>query len=380
MSLYRPKNSPYFHYDFQIRGRRFHGSTEAGTRKAAALVEKAAKDKARQIIAETERTLTGPLTIETAGGRYWNEVGQHHVGAGTTWANIQRLVAYFGKDTLLADIDDNAVAKMVAWRRGHHAKDDPKRPLLAPATVNRSTTEILKKLFNRAKSSWNATFDREPKWKNHALREPTERVRELRQDEGARIDAEIRDDFEPIFSFARATGLRLAECFLSWDNVDWDSRVIETIGKGNQPVRTIITAEVRAILWPLRGHHREAVFTYVVQREVRTKGLVAGERRPMTYNGLKTYWRRMRKRVDLTDFRFHDFRHDLGTKLLRETGNLKLVQKALNHRDIKTTVRYAHVLDEDLRKGLEQVSDSRNKSRNKASKDKRPRIAKVLQK
>ena len=65
----------------------------------------------------------------------------------------------------------------------------------------------------------------------------------------------------------------------------------------------------------------------------------------------------------MIDFRFHDFRHDFATKLLRETGNLKLVQKALNHADITTTARYAHVLDEDVAAALSQVAKSRKKSR-----------------
>jgi integrase len=70
----------------------------------------------------------------------------------------------------------------------------------------------------------------------------------------------------------------------------------------------------------------------------------------------------------VADFRFHDFRHDFGTKLLRESGNLKLVQKALNHRDIKSTLRYAHVLDEDVAAAVERLAESRKKSRNKVRK------------
>ena len=54
----------------------------------------------------------------------------------------------------------------------------------------------------------------------------------------------------------------------------------------------------------------------------------------------------------MSDFRFHDFRHDLATKALRETGNLKLVQRMLNHADIRHTLRYAHVLDEEVADGL----------------------------
>ena len=64
----------------------------------------------------------------------------------------------------------------------------------------------------------------------------------------------------------------------------------------------------------------------------------------------------------MADFRFHDLRHDFATKLLRETGNLKLVQKALNHASIKTTTRYAHVLDEEVADGMEAVAKSRTRS------------------
>jgi site-specific recombinase XerD len=35
----------------------------------------------------------------------------------------------------------------------------------------------------------------------------------------------------------------------------------------------------------------------------------------------------------------------------------------LNHADIKTTVRYAHVLDEDIAAALDRVQKSRKKSR-----------------
>jgi integrase len=103
------------------------------------------------------------------------------------------------------------------------------------------------------------------------------------------------------------------------------------------------------------------VFTYVACRT--RDGHVKGQRYPLTLSGTKTRWRRTRKAAGLSDFRFHDFRHDFGTKLLRETGNLKLVQRALNHADIKTTARYAHVLDEEVAAGVERVAKSRTLSR-----------------
>ena len=71
----------------------------------------------------------------------------------------------------------------------------------------------------------------------------------------------------------------------------------------------------------------------------------------------------MRAKAGVTGFRFHDFRHDFATKLLRDTGNLKLVQKALNHADINSTMRYAHVLDEDVADAVETAAKSREKRR-----------------
>jgi integrase len=120
---------------------------------------------------------------------------------------------------------------------------------------------------------------------------------------------------------------------------------------------------VHEILWPLQGHHTSFVFTFVAQ--CTRGGRVKGQHYPITYNGLKSHWRYLRKRAGVSDFRFHDFRHDFGTKLLRETGNLKLVQKALGHANLKTTSRYAHVLDDEVAEAMERVARSRKRSQNR---------------
>jgi site-specific recombinase XerD len=62
--------------------------------------------------------------------------------------------------------------------------------------------------------------------------------------------------------------------------------------------------------------------------------------------------------------RNNDLRHDFATKLLRETKNIKLVSRALNHSKIETTTKYAHVLDEEVLAGMEAASAQRKKARN----------------
>jgi integrase len=391
MSVFKFKNgrSPYWHFDFQVQSHRFHGSTKCTTRREAEAIERQEREKARALVAQLVVAKTS-LRMDDVAERYWQEVGQHHAGADTTEHRLALLIRYFGKDKIITEITDNDIARLVAWRRGHrsrvrnlghgfnelqgdiaeiaaagHSRTELQRPnagggvLISPHTVNH-TTEQLRKLFTRAKL-WGVHFDREPKWVRQLLPVPAERVRELSDDEADRLEAAIREDLFPFFAFARASGLRLKECFLRWSEVQWDSRQIVKIGKGGRRITASITPTIREILWPLQGHHPDFVFTFIAQRT--RDGRVKGQRCPLTYGFVQTYWQHLRKKSSVVGFRFHDYRHDLGTKLLRETGNLKLVQRALNHHDIKSTLRYAHVLDSEVADALERVAKSRSKSR-----------------
>jgi integrase len=113
----------------------------------------------------------------------------------------------------------------------------------------------------------------------------------------------------------------------------------------------------------LKCHHPEAVFTYLCRRP--KTGHRNGERLPLTYAGAKSEWQALRKRAGIKSFRSHDVRHDFATKLLRKTGNLKLVSRALNHSDVKTTMRYAHVMEGEVADALQDLSSSRRKSHEK---------------
>jgi integrase len=309
------------------------------------------------------RLAAGSLQIDHLAARFFLAKGQHDAGADATSKNVARLVDYFGATKPLTEIDDAAVTKMVAWRRGQRVKGGDDAALIAPATVNRSATKMLQRLFMFAKSE-GVRFDHEPKWSRHWLKEPEERVRELQDGEADALDAAMRDDYASFFEFVRATGMRQKECVtLRWSEVNFGTKQIVKLGKGGRRVTFPIGDSLREIIFPLQGQHPEFVFTYVAVYGNRRLGIVRGQRHPLTLSGTKAAWRRLRAKAGVTGFRFHDYRHDFGTKVLRETGNLKLAQKALNHRDIKSTLRYAHVLDEDVAAAIERVAVSRTKSR-----------------
>jgi integrase len=358
MSVYKNPRSPYWHFDFQWRGHRFHGSTKATTKRDAEKVEAAEREKARAHVAALTQAKTS-LRLDDVAGRYWSQA-QHFAASRTIWHRLSLLIDFFGKDKLITEITDDDVRALVAWRRGHRAMHNGKGreqdyPLITPATVNLTTMQ-LKTLFASLRPRV-----QEPEWRKHWLAVPQEHPRELVGDEGERLEAATRDDYRPLFDLAMATGIRQSELLLCWSQVDFGARQIKLTGKGGKLVTIPITDTVRAILWPLRGHHPEHVFTYVAVRTHRE--WIKGRRYPITVAGLRAHWHRLRKVAGVTAFRFHDFRHDLATKALRETGNLKLVQRMLNHADIRHTLRYAHVLDSEVADGFERVAKSRKKSR-----------------
>lgn len=370
MSVYKAEKSPYYQYDFQMRSRRFHGSTECTSRKEAEKFEDVERDRVKALLQAMARSRAS-LLMDDVTARLWEHSARHDADEQATCANLERLVGYFGRAKALTDIDHAKAKDMVAWRRGHHVTRRGKRtkaenealPLVSNATVNRSATKVLQRIFTFAKAE-GAVFDNEPKWGELLLPEPEERVRELQGEESAAIESAMRADYGPFFDFVRASGMRLKECVtLRWSEVNFGTKQIVRTGKGGRRIVFPVTSTVRDILFPLQGHHPDFVFTYIAVYGNRQLERVRGRRYPLTYSGSKTAWQRLRASSGLSDFRFHDFRHDFGTKLLRDSGNLKLVQKAMNHRDIKSTLRYAHVLDDDVAAAVERLAKSRNKSR-----------------
>jgi len=356
MSVYKRPDQETYSYDFQVRGHRVSGNTEARNRKDAEAVERGLKAKAKADVEAERRTGNGPLLLRHAAGRYWQEVGERHVNSAATYRDLQRLIKFFGPDKRLDAITDGDVAGLVTARRKDMAKRNGKTIPVGPATINRTTIVPLKALFMRAKRTWRYSFPLEPVWRDHWQKQPEERVRELDTHEAKALDAAVRDDYAAWFRFSRLTGLRRAETLIRWADVNWSAKLITTVGKRDRPVITPITEPVAAILAECKGHHEEYVFTYIR----RQPGEGKGERFPITPGGAKTHWRRLRAKSGVENFRFHDIRHDVATKLLRETGNLKIVQKALNHANIATTTKYAHVQTAEVAAALEAVAARAN--------------------
>ncbi|MBK3400393.1 site-specific integrase [Methylobacterium ajmalii] len=372
MSVYKPAKSPYYAYDFQRGGKRYSGSTRATSERAAKAVEK-------HLIAEAERTLKvvgGPaaMSLLEAADRYYAEVASHGFDPKTAGEVLGRMTRLVGKDLPLTAVTDEVVARAVAARRAEHRYGDPSKGLVLPSTVNRTLTQPLQRVLTRAKKVWRIPLPQEPIWGDHLLREPKERVRELRYDEEEKLEAAEREDYRAPRLFAQITGLRRREVAgLTWYQVDFAAEVIRVVGKGDKPHVLPITPELRAILAPLQGHHPEAVFTYRASKTRDCKRLgrrvVRGERLPIHPEGFKRAMRAALDKAGIKGMRaVHDLRHTAATRTLRATGNLRLVQKLLNHSSPSITAKYAHADLGDIREGMAKAAEDtarRRESRKK---------------
>lgn len=375
MSVYRPKGrdgkykSPYYQYDFQAGGLRFHGSTKCTTKRAAEQFEQAKLTKIEAAQQDEQDLAKAPMRLHSACSRYYDEVGRFAETEDDIWVYMGSITELLGADTYLRAINSATIAEAVSRRRAATTGGKKTRRLIANATVNRTFTEPLRRVLKRAEKVWLEPGLPPIAWKDLLLPEPQERIREASDDEEAAIFGAIRDDYLPPIRFMLASGCRLEEVVgLTWDKVYWTAGAIEIVGKGrrgaaSQKRQIPITEDIRDILWPLRNDHPVAVFTYVAQRRDARRLIQRGDIVPITYQGLKSRWRRDRAKAAVTDFRLHDLRHTALTRLVRETGNLKLAQKLAGHKDITTTARYAHASLDDLRAGMERAA-SRKKSRN----------------
>lgn len=340
MSVYRPKKSPYWHYDFQVQSIRFHGSTGTKNKRAAQRREEEERRKA------AEGRKRPAMSLNEAFGKYYEEVARHHATATQADYWMDRLLKGLG-NKMLHEVEDGDIASYIAKRRAD----------VSNASVNRET-QLLRRVYRHANLNWKVDVGEMPNWPRHLLPEPAGRVRELTSREEAALFAAIREDFHPLIRFALMSGARLGNCIrLTWAEVDYDAMEMRFRQKGGTMHVLPITSAMKILLANQRGDHPIYVFTYVCARTIGKRQ--KGKRYPFSTTGWRRVWARALTKAKIADFRFHDLRHTTATRLMRATGNLKLVKEVLGHTDIATTSRYAHVTKDDVRKALEGM-DHRN--------------------
>jgi len=139
-------------------------------------------------------------------------------------------------------------------------------------------------------------------------------------------------------------GLRSSEVLnISVEDVDWISgKLIVRHGKGDKDRIVWINEDDLEIIkeWKEIKPSRPILFTTLKGKKINDRYL-------------RAMVKRRAKRTDITkDVHPHLLRHTFATDLLRSTKNIRLVQKALGHASLSSTMIYTHVYDEELESAL----------------------------
>lgn len=372
MSLFKRPGSPNYYYEFEAHGQRHCKSTRTANRRAAEKVEaraRAAVEALRQEASGRNRPLQYiQMPLGEAADRFWREKGQHEKGAANVWGQLERLKARLGASTLLSTI---GTPELIDYREKRRDDTSARGKLLAARTIN-ADIELYRRMLAYADDSWSkghTLVDTGPPktWGRIRLTPPKGRVRELSQEEEKRLFEHLRADYHDIVAFAILAGYRRGALLLRWLDVDFENGWITVRRKGDVEQDTDklpMSAGMREILERQRGHHPEWVFTYVAQRghihlrvSKETRKREKGTRHPITYEGLGSTMRRAVQHAGIENWRLvHDLRHTAATRTLRASGNLKAVQHMLAHKDLASTLVYAHVINDDVRNAMDSVS------------------------
>jgi site-specific recombinase XerD len=157
--------------------------------------------------------------------------------------------------------------------------------------------------------------------------------------------ARIRDYI--LFAFMLYTGLRVSEVVnIRLKDMQDDQLVIRDskTGPGKSYIRKKLTALLNVYLDSFKSSlGRE---DYIFQSKQRRRLSVR-----MVQLLIKKYLRIAGIRKDLSP---HSLRHTFAANLMKGSGNLGIVQLSLRHKHIQSTMRYAHIEEEDLKNAVER--------------------------
>jgi len=220
---------------------------------------------------------------------------------------------------------------------------------LSVSYANRLTA-VLKRMFVKA-LDWQLVSDDIIKVIRRAklIKGEIKRLRYLSDDEAQRLIDNCDTYLKPIVITALNTGMRKSEILrLEWSRVDLKNRIILLDKTKNGERREIPINDT--LFNCLSGIIRNIKTDYVFYNPDTLK----------PYNDIKKGFATALKKSKILDFRFHDLRHTFASSLVMAGADLATIQKLLGHKDIKMTLRYAHLSSVHLQDAVGLLDKNKN--------------------
>ena len=364
MALYKQKGSDKWWVDFEFRGRRVRRSTGTSNQRAAQKIEAAL----RVAMAEDAAGIEQPRERYT-----FKQLADRFLAHKRLYAkkpprfhneNVGHLLAFPGLAAkYLDEIDADVLKELIAWRRISRRqvlKGGKKQSfLLTDGSINR-TLATLRHMLNLG-IEWEM-FDRTIKMRML----PGEREREfvLHPDqEQVYFDACPA----PLYRIAKLvllTSIRPGECWLTeWPNVHLDpqirapyitvpAKIAKNGKKRNVPLQETAAAFMRE-LWAQRQERLAAAPASRGKTKVPGQRVMDGA--PIL-TSLDHMQAEVREKLGWSDdFVLHSLRHTALTRYGQAGMDVFALKEIAGHKDIKTTMRYVHVVPEHLDYAISKV-------------------------
>lgn len=338
MKLFKKPKSKYFWYDFTVRGKRFRSSTKETSEKRAA---KIAALKFADACEKGDPLPRKAPTLKQASLRFlkWVEAARLADKTKTYYKDGWRLLETTSILQLRLDDVDNDVAEQLSFSG-------------SAANAN-CALRTLRRLLHKAED-WKF-IRRAPK-----IKLLPEQERSLRLDDEAErklFAAATECNWRPktlelfcdIVMLARDTGMRNEKELyrIQVEDVRWDRHVVFV------PDSKTVTG-IREV--PLSDRARE-----ILRRRCgdRRAGWVFPSKRAKSghLTTMAVKFRQARAKAGLSkDLVLYCGRHDFGTRVLKKTGNLKLVMQTMGQKDVKTAMKYQHPELDIVRAALNETA------------------------
>lgn len=152
--------------------------------------------------------------------------------------------------------------------------------------------------------------------------------------------------FVALIKLLLLTGARLSEITTcKWEYINFENKVIELPDSKTGKRKILLCERCVAIIQSL-------------PKQKHNPYLIASESKPKAHlTNPKKAWKKLLKLADLENVRIHDLRHTNASISLQAKVPIEIISKRLGHTSIRTTMRYAHLIDEQIREATNRLSD-----------------------
>jgi integrase len=300
-----------------------------------------------------QRSGSERMTLEAALKRYLSEVTptkKPSTQRGET-SKAKKLTAELGKYSLAA-LSSEIIAAYRDKRLSQPA--DRKKTLTSNNTV-RLELALLGHLYSTAIKEWGLGLTFNPVASVRKPKPGKGRERRFVDDEEGRLLDAANAHSNPMLGWiariALETSMRKSEIAeLTLSQVDLVKRVVRLPDTKNNDFRTVplnkraTDAMQAAVDNPLRPKGCQYIFFGEPGKD--------GKRRPYTFSKV---WTTLRERLGMSDFRFHDLRHEAVSRLVESGLSDQEVSTISGHKSMQMLKRYTHLRAEDLVEKLDSI-------------------------